>query len=40
MVGDYISTSFVSGRPVAVFAVATAPDAAGYHEAMAAGSAA
>ncbi|MCU1451666.1 MAG: uncharacterized protein JWP02_3836 [Acidimicrobiales bacterium] len=40
MVGDYISTSFVSGRPVAAFPVATAPDATGFHEAMAAGSAA
>jgi hypothetical protein len=39
MVGDYISTSYVSGRPVAAFAVATAPDATGYHESMATGSA-
>jgi hypothetical protein len=38
MVGDYISTSYVSGRPVAAFALASAPDAAGFHEATAAGS--
>ncbi|MBV8980890.1 MAG: exo-alpha-sialidase [Acidimicrobiia bacterium] len=37
MVGDYISTSYVSGHPVGVFAVATAPDSQ-YHESMAAGS--
>ena len=36
MVGDYISTSYVSGHPVGVFAVATAPDSQ-YHESMAAG---
>jgi hypothetical protein len=35
MVGDYISTSYVSGHPVGVFAVATAPDTL-YHESMAA----
>ena len=37
MVGDYISTSYVSGHPVGVFAVATPPDSQ-YHESMAAGS--
>src|SRR5581483_731877 len=37
MVGDYISTSYVSGHPVGVFAVATAPSAGPtYHESMAA----
>jgi hypothetical protein len=40
MVGDYISTSYVAGHPVGVFAVATAPDAGPiYHESMAAGGA-
>jgi hypothetical protein len=38
MVGDYISTSFVSGHPVAAFPVATAPDSQ-FHESMAAGGA-
>jgi hypothetical protein len=37
MVGDYISTSYVSGHPVGVFAAATAPDSQ-YHESMVAGS--
>ena len=36
MVGDYISTSYVSGHPVGLFAVATAPDAQ-FHESIAAG---
>ena len=34
MVGDYISTSFVSGSPIAAFEVATAPDSL-FHEATA-----
>jgi hypothetical protein len=33
MVGDYISTSFSNGKAVAVFALATAPDAT-FHESM------
>ena len=38
MVGDYISTSYVSGNPVAAFPIATAPDSV-FHEPMAAGGA-
>jgi BNR repeat-like domain len=38
MVGDYISTSYVSGNPVAAFPIATAPDSL-FHESMAAGGA-
>jgi hypothetical protein len=33
MVGDYISASFVGGKAIAAFALASAPDAA-FHEAM------
>ncbi len=33
MVGDYISSSFVGGRPVGVFALATAPTGS-FHESM------
>jgi hypothetical protein len=36
MVGDYISTSWVNGHPLAAFEVATAPDSL-FHEATAAG---
>jgi hypothetical protein len=37
MTGDYISTSYVGGHPVGVFATATPPDAGPiYHESMAA----
>jgi hypothetical protein len=36
MVGDYISASFVSGHFVAVFALASAPTGATFHEAMSA----
>ncbi|MBV8296977.1 MAG: exo-alpha-sialidase [Acidimicrobiia bacterium] len=38
MVGDYISTSYVSGHPIGAFAVATAPDSV-LHESTAAGGA-
>ena len=33
MVGDYISSSFASGKAVGVFALATTPDSL-FHEAM------
>jgi len=38
MLGDYISTSYVSGHPIAAFPIATAPDSV-FHESMAAGGA-
>jgi hypothetical protein len=39
MVGDYISTSWVNGSPVAAFELATANNGAAFHEATAAGGA-
>lgn len=34
MLGDYVSVSYVGGRPVPVFALASAPSSVGFHQAI------
>jgi hypothetical protein len=34
MLGDYVSTSYVGGRPLPVLALAAEPDAVGFRQAI------